>query len=132
MAILGAPAFAVIDDQPVAAFHAGDRGLACDPNGDISYPITRAEDAACRRGEDLDEDSARPVRVIEYDVPDRDGDGRDEMIVLVTTITDYRQAAAETLARAYHERWDRIVAVKSRYDPKNFFRLNQNVPPQRP
>jgi FAD binding domain/Berberine and berberine like len=30
---------------------------------------------------------------------------------------------------AYHERWDRIVAVKSHYDPKNFFRLNQNVPP---
>jgi hypothetical protein len=61
---------------------------------------------AARRGEDLDEDSARPVRVIEYDVPDRDGDGKDEMIVLVTTITDYRQAAAGTLARAYHGRWE--------------------------
>ena len=33
---------------------------------------------------------------------------------------------------AYHERWDRIVAVKSHYDPKNFFRLNQNVPPVHP
>ncbi len=30
---------------------------------------------------------------------------------------------------AYRERWDRIVAVKTHYDPHNFFRLNQNVPP---
>jgi len=34
------------------------------------------------------------------------------------------------VAEAYHERWDRIVAVKSYYDPNNFFRLNQNVPPR--
>jgi len=61
---------------------------------------------AARRGEDLDEDAARHVRVIEYDVPDREGDGKDELIVLVTTITDFRQAAAGTLARAYHERWE--------------------------
>jgi FAD/FMN-containing dehydrogenase len=25
--------------------------------------------------------------------------------------------------------WDRLVAVKTRYDPTNFFRLNQNIPP---
>jgi Insertion element 4 transposase N-terminal/Transposase DDE domain len=61
---------------------------------------------AARRGEDLDEDIARHVRVIEYDVPDREGDGKDELIVLVTTITDYRQATAEVLARAYHQRWE--------------------------
>ncbi|MGH9727245.1 MAG: FAD-binding oxidoreductase [Candidatus Acidiferrales bacterium] len=30
---------------------------------------------------------------------------------------------------AYSERWDRLVAVKSHYDPGNFFRLNQNIPP---
>jgi hypothetical protein len=32
---------------------------------------------------------------------------------------------------AYHERWERMVAVKSHYDPNNFFRLNQNVPPRK-
>jgi hypothetical protein len=38
----------------------------------------------------------------------------------------------DRVPEAYHERWDRIVAVKSHYDPNNFFRLNQNVPPQKP
>lgn len=32
---------------------------------------------------------------------------------------------------AYRERWDKLVAVKNHYDPKNFFRLNQNIPPQK-
>jgi hypothetical protein len=30
---------------------------------------------------------------------------------------------------AYHERWERMVKVKTHYDPQNFFRMNQNVPP---
>ena len=38
----------------------------------------------------------------------------------------------DRVPEAYHERWDRIVAVKSHYDPNNFFRLNQNVPPRKP
>jgi hypothetical protein len=36
----------------------------------------------------------------------------------------------DRVPEAYQERWDRIVAVKSHYDPNNFFRLNQNVPPR--
>jgi hypothetical protein len=36
----------------------------------------------------------------------------------------------DRVPEAYHERWDRMVAVKTHYDPNNFFRLNQNVPPQ--
>ena len=34
------------------------------------------------------------------------GDGKDELIALVTTITDLRQAPAPALASAYHERWE--------------------------
>jgi hypothetical protein len=36
----------------------------------------------------------------------------------------------DRVPEAYHERWDRMVAVKTQYDPHNFFRLNQNVPPR--
>jgi len=61
---------------------------------------------AARRGEDLDQDKARPVRVIEYEVPDREGDGTGELIALITTITDPQHASAAALAHAYHERWE--------------------------
>jgi FAD/FMN-containing dehydrogenase len=37
----------------------------------------------------------------------------------------------DRVPEAYRERWDRLVAVKSHYDPDNFFRLNQNVPPKK-
>jgi Insertion element 4 transposase N-terminal/Transposase DDE domain len=59
---------------------------------------------AAGRGEDLDEDQGRYVRVAEYEVPDRDGEG--EVIALVTTITDLRLASAAELAQAYHQRWE--------------------------
>jgi hypothetical protein len=38
----------------------------------------------------------------------------------------------DRVPEAYHERWDRMVAIKSQYDPNNFFRLNQNVLPRKP
>jgi hypothetical protein len=38
----------------------------------------------------------------------------------------------DRVPEAYQERWDRMVAVKSHYDPNNFFRLNQNILPQKP
>jgi hypothetical protein len=44
--------------------------------------------------------------VIEYEVPGRDCDGKGELIALVTTITDPRQATADALAGTYHERWE--------------------------
>jgi hypothetical protein len=36
----------------------------------------------------------------------------------------------DRVPEAYRERWERMVEVKSHYDPNNFFRLNQNVPPR--
>ncbi len=38
---------------------------------------------AARAGEDLREDKARRVRVVEYEVPDRDGDGKGEVIAVL-------------------------------------------------
>ena len=61
---------------------------------------------AARAGQDLDEDQARYVRVIEYEVPDRDGDGKGEVIALVTTITEMTAAPAPLLAEAYAQRWE--------------------------
>jgi hypothetical protein len=61
---------------------------------------------AARAREDLDPGRGRHVRVIEYEVPDRDGDGKGELVALVTTIIDLRQAPADVLAGTYHERWE--------------------------
>jgi Insertion element 4 transposase N-terminal/Transposase DDE domain len=61
---------------------------------------------AARSGQDLDEGKARLVRVIEYQVRGRDGDGKGELIALITTITGWQQAPAAELAAAYHQRWE--------------------------
>jgi hypothetical protein len=70
----------------------------------IKGPARQKLTEAARAGQDLDQDKARHVRVIEYEVPDRDG--QDELIALVTTITDLREAPAAVLAAAYHRRWE--------------------------
>ena len=41
---------------------------------------------------------------MEYEVPDRDGDGKGELIALVTAITDFREAPAAVLAAACHQK----------------------------
>ncbi len=82
------------------------RSVLVSPRIDSRSAARAALLAAAGRGEDLDEDQARYVRVIEYQVPDRDGNGKDERIILVTTITDSRQAPAAVLAQAYHQRWE--------------------------
>ncbi|HEX6358265.1 hypothetical protein [Actinophytocola sp.] len=48
--------------------------------------------------------------MIEYDVPDRVGNGTGELIVLLSTITDPVDAHADELAAAYHERWEEETA----------------------
>src|SRR6266496_1121630 len=72
--------------------------------------------AAARAGNDLAElpdavgehgwPAARLARVVEYDVPDREGNGTGEVITLITTITD----PADDRAVAYHERWEEETA----------------------
>jgi hypothetical protein len=37
----------------------------------------------------------------------------------------------DRVPEAYRERWQRLAAVKSKYDPENFLRLNQNIPPRK-
>jgi hypothetical protein len=67
---------------------------------------------AARAGEDLDRAQARHVRVVEYEVPDRDGDGKDEIIALITTIAPWTDAPAPVLAAAYHGRWEHETGNK--------------------
>ncbi len=62
--------------------------------------------AAARAGEHLDPAQAMRVRVIEYEIPDRDGGGSRELIALITTITDPASASAQELAQAYSQRWE--------------------------
>ncbi len=35
----------------------------------------------------------------------------------------------ERVWATYRENYDRLVEVKNRYDPNNFFRVNQNIEP---
>ena len=61
--------------------------------------------AAAQAGHELDPDDGYAVRVIEYNVPDRVGNGTGELITLITTIIDPAQARADELADVYHWRW---------------------------
>lgn len=60
------------------------------------------------------DDKGQPVihlaRVVEYDVPDRAGNGTGELIVLLTTILDPSHARADELAATYHQRWEEETA----------------------
>ena len=62
--------------------------------------------AAAKAGAELDAQDGYLVRVIEYNVPDREGNRTAELIVLLTTITDPRDAKADELADTYHQRWE--------------------------
>lgn len=62
--------------------------------------------AGAGRGEHIDAVDAEVVRVVEYDIPDREGNGTGELICLITSILDPADATATDLAAAYHERWE--------------------------
>ena len=48
------------------------------------------------------------VRVVEYQITDRDSG---EVYRLITTITDWREALSPELAAAYHQRWEFEIAL---------------------
>lgn len=57
-------------------------------------------------GAEIDPGEAHVVRVVEYDIPDREGSRAGELICVITSILDPAEATAEELAAAYHERWE--------------------------
>lgn len=79
--------------REITAREITDRGPATDPG--------EGHDPA-----ELDPAEAHLVRVVEYDVPDRDGNGTGELIVVLSSILDPAAARADELAAAYHERWE--------------------------
>jgi hypothetical protein len=92
----------VLDVLPDGSY----RSVLINPRADARSPAFGQLMDAARDGRDLDPDTARYVRVIEYQVTDRNGNGKAERIILITTITDPRDAPAPALALAYHQRWE--------------------------
>ena len=77
-----------------------------------------------RRGHKIPEGAAIPVRVIEYEVPDREGNGTGELICLITSILDPDDATAIELASAYHERWESETSFREK---KTYLRRSGRV-----
>jgi hypothetical protein len=84
----------------------------------INPKITGARRTAlidqARRGHQIPGDHAIPVRVIEYDIPDREGNGTGELICLITSILDPSDVTAIELATAYHERWESETSFREK------------------
>ena len=47
----------------------------------------------------------------------------------VNDLGDERDEGRERVRDAYGANHERLVALKAKYDPTNFFRLNQNIAP---
>ena len=75
-------------------------------NPRIHHRPSRDRVVTTARAGNLDPEDGHLVRVIEYDVPDRAGNGTGELITLLSTITDPAHARAEELADVYHQRWE--------------------------
>lgn len=78
--------------------------VACNPKvrgGRRRELIQRARDGGV-----IDREEGYVVRVVEYEIPDREGNGSGELICVITSILDPAEATAEQLAAAYHERWE--------------------------
>jgi Insertion element 4 transposase N-terminal/Transposase DDE domain len=77
-----------------------------------------------RRAESVPEDQAIPVRVVEYEITDREGNGTGELICLITSILDPADVTAIELAAAYHERWESETTFREK---KTYLRRSGRV-----
>jgi hypothetical protein len=68
--------------------------------------LLAAATAAAATGAPLEEADAFVARVVEYEVPDRAGNGGHEVVCVLTTLTDPLAAPAPDVAACYHERWE--------------------------
>ncbi len=44
-------------------------------------------------------------------------------------VNDLQDEGAERVRAAYNDKYERLRQIKRKYDPANFFRVNQNIPP---
>lgn len=95
-------------DLPVVAAHRDGSYTTVLFDPKVKAPARAKILQRARAGEDLDDigERARLARVIEYTVPDRGREQPGELICLLTTIPDPATCPAETLAGAYHQRWE--------------------------
>jgi len=77
-----------------------------------------------RRGESVPAEQAIPVRVVEYDIPDREGNGTGELVCLITSILDPAEVTAVELATAYHDRWESETSFREK---KTYLRRSGRV-----
>jgi hypothetical protein len=111
---LGLPVVRVLPDgtyltalvTPTIRGHRRERLLAAAQAGADLSDINTVPEAFDDRGLPV----IHLARVIEYDVPDRAGNGTGELIVVLSTITDPADARADELAAAYHQRWEEETA----------------------
>jgi len=75
-------------------------------------------------GEPVRRDQAIPVRVVEYNVTDREGNGTAELICLITSILDPTEVTATELAEAYHDRWESETSFREK---KTYLRRSGRV-----
>jgi Insertion element 4 transposase N-terminal/Transposase DDE domain len=77
-----------------------------------------------RHGHTVPASAAIPVRVIEYEIPDREGNSTGELICLITSILDPSDVTATELATAYHERWESETGFREK---KTYLRRSGRV-----
>jgi Insertion element 4 transposase N-terminal len=113
LSVLGDGTYLTVLIKPSVRGRRRERLLTAARDGCDLTDINTVPDAFDERGLPV----AHLARVIEYDVPDRVGNGTGEVIVLLTTTLNPGRdadtengARADELAAAYHQRWEQETA----------------------